>query len=631
VEDIYRRLLSFTRDGVHCYRFDDGRVIMANQGFVDLLDLDCRPDDVVGKPLRDLFTYTEQEGMVRHLLEKAGEIHDFEYHFKTLKGDDKWVLHDSFIADDPAQGGRVVQAIVRDITFRKQAEQALRESEEKYRNLVEGARDGICIVREGTLVYANRQLAGMAGYRVEDVVGKAFVNFIAPEEVAKVKAAHAAVLAGARDTVPLETALRRKDGGRADVELSACSATYEGQPAVMAVVRDMTERKQWERAMREAERLEAVKALAGGMAHNFTNFINVIRGYATSIGDNLLPNTNAHEYAERIVDTTNHALHLTKRIMSVAEVAGETAPARIERVSLDAMLSDITDLVGHQFGARNIRFDRRDRGRMPHVKGDPEQLLDAVMSILLNAVDAMPRGGTITIDSVERRIPRPRMNPAAGGGTFVGLRIRDDGVGMSKEAARRAFEPFFTTKQGNTSFGLGLTIAQRTMRAMGGWIDLRSRPGAGCTVRLFLPKAAEPEAAAAPSAAVGGRGEVLLVDDRLELLTMMKEALEKAGFAIHTAGDARSGMGLHRQHGGRIAVTVMDHMLPDDGGKRLLEDILERDPAANVIVTSGFSRDYVRGVLPMGAWGFLQKPFEPQRLIGSVRRMLGEDAEAGDG
>ena len=194
---------------------------------------------------------------------------------------------------------------------------------------------------------------------------------------------------------------------------------------------------------------------------------------------------------------------------------------------------------------------------------------------------------------------------------------------MSKETARRAFEPFFTTKEEGVSFGLGLTIAQSTMQAMGGWMDIRGREGVGCTVRLFLPKATVAQAAGVDRSTQTNGHAVLVVDDRMDVLTMMKDTLQKRGYTVHTASDAPGGVSVYRQHADKIVVTVVDHLLPGEGGGHVVREILKDDPEANVIVMSGFSRDYVRGDLPVGAWRFLQKPFEPDKLLHSVNLMLG--------
>jgi len=626
VENLFKRLVSFTRDGVHRYTFADGRILTANQGFVDMLDLDCKPEEVVGKYVRDLIIYTEEQGTIRRLLEKSGEIHGYEYHFKTLKGEDKWVVHDSFLMTDPETSEKVVEAITRDITFRKKAEQTVKESEEKYRNLVESARDGICIIQDRKLVYVNPQLVRMTGYPAADTLGTEFSDYVQPEELEKVTIAYEGLMSGRVDTQQLETSLVHKNGSRIAVGINAGAIPYGGRRALMLLIRDITEHKRWEEAMREGERLEAMRSVAGGVAHNFDNIINVIRGYALSISDSLIPETVAHRYSMRILDAAGHAHHLTRRLMSLAGTR-ETAEARIRRISLDDMIGDTIDLVEHSFAEHDVRIEVKNKGGMPAVEADYDQLLDTLMNILVNASQAMPEGGTITIDTMERKSRKPRMNPDVQGGLFVGLRIRDTGAGMSRETMRQIFEPFFTTKDGETAFGLGLTVAKSMMFGMGGWLDVRSREGAGSTFRLFMRKVVDKPAEEAPEVAVPVAGAtILLVDHQEALLSEMKESLEKAGHIVLTATDGAGALSVYREHTDQIAVTVVDMLLSGTDGKSVLQEILRRDPQANLIVTSGFSRDYVRGHLPVGGWTFLQKPFDGKRLLGRIDKLLGSTA-----
>jgi nitrogen-specific signal transduction histidine kinase/CheY-like chemotaxis protein len=397
----------------------------------------------------------------------------------------------------------------------------------------------------------------------------------------------------------------------------------------MVVARNMTERKQWERALRDSGRKEAVGALAEGVAHNLSNIMGVIRGYALAIVDNVIPNTKAHEYTQRILDAAEHAVHVSRRLMAMAESSDAAGETQAQPVSLDEVIRDTLDMVEHAFGLQNVRVEVRNSGNLPRVSANAGQLLDVLMSVLMNSAEAMPRGGVVTLDAVERHVPRPpRANPKAAPGTYVALRVRDTGAGMKRGVARRVFEPFFSTKKEGASIGLGLTIAQSMMHGMGGWMDIRGREGAGCMARLFLRKAEAPAPAeAAPPPAAAGRA-ILLVDDRLEELTMMKEALAREGYTVHAAADAKSGAAMYRQNAERIALTVVDLLMPKAGGRHVLEEILRLDPQANVIVTSGFSRDFARGSLPAGGWRFLQKPFSPQRLVSRVNHLLRGTADS---
>ena len=250
---------------------------------------------------------------------------------------------------------------------------------------------------------------------------------------------------------------------------------------------------------------------------------------------------------------------------------------------------------------------------------DADQLIDVLMSILTNSAEAMPKGGVITIDTIERRIVKPRVNPRAKGGVYVGLRIRDTGVGMSRSIVRRIFEPLFTTKMGPDSLGLGLPVAQSIIQSMGGWIDVRSREGTGTIFRLFLRKDDTVRTDARDK--VEGQS-ILVVDDSPKDLLLLETSLQGAGHRVYSAVDAASAMASFRERSEEITVAVIDFMIPTAGGSSLPEQILNMDPQAPVIVTSGFSREYVREHLSTSAWTFLQKPFRGEQLVETVTRVV---------
>lgn len=622
MENLYKRLLEFTRDSVHRYTFADGTIQMANQGFVDFLDLDCKPEEVVGKRVGDLIEYVEEPGTIRAALEKKGEIHGFEYRFRTLKGEDRWVVHDSFLTTDPETGEKVVEAITRDITLRKVTEQSLRESEAKYRNLVENARDGICIIQEGKLVYVNQRLAELTGHSVDDVIGTAFLDYVDPVEAARAAEAYEQMLREEAETQRLDTLLRSREGQRIDVAINAGVIPYEGGQAALLMIRDVTEEKRWQEALRENERIETIRTLARGVAHSFNNIIGVIQGYAVSITDNLLPETRPHQYSKRIGDAARHALHLTERLTSVAEVTEGSLRANVKTVPLNEVVADAVDLVEHAFSDKGIRVEVKGSEMMPAVHADRSQLFDALMSVIINASEAMPGGGSVVIDHVERKIARPRVNPAADGGVFVGLRIRDSGEGMSRDLVRKIFDPFFTTKQDPSAFGLGLTMARTMLVGMGGWIDVRSREGRGTVVRFYMPKVVDAVELEEDTIEDRKEGTILLADDDEDARRIVAEALEATGYTVLNASNGEEAVGLHAENADDIKVAVIDMIMPGTDGQHALEGILKRKPDARIVLTSGFSRDYVRGRFPSGAWSFLQKPYTPNRLVDLVDSLL---------
>ncbi|NQT94044.1 MAG: response regulator, partial [Lentisphaerae bacterium] len=478
------------------------------------------------------------------------------------------------------------------------------------------------IIHDGTLVYVNQRLAAMTGHSVEEVIGTAFLDYVDPTELPRATEAYGQMMLEDAETQRLDTLLRGQDGQGIDVAINAGVIPYEGGKAALLMIRDVTEEKQWQEALRENERIETIRILARGVAHNFNNIIGVIQGYAVSMADNLLPETRPHEYAKRIADAARHAFHLTERLTSVAEVTEGSLRANVKTVPLREVVADAVDLVEHAFADKGIRVEVSGADGMPNVRADRSQLFDAIMSVMINASEAMPNGGTVMIDHVERRIARPRVNPTADGGFFVGLRIRDSGEGMSRDLIRKVFDPFFTTKEDPSAFGLGLTMARTMLVGMGGWIDVRSRQGRGTLVRFYMPKVVEVGETKNDMAEHREAGTILFADDDETACKDVTRELEKLGYAVLTASNGEEAAALSAEHADDIKLTVIDMIMPGTDGQYALERILKRKPDSRIILTSGFSRDYVRSCFQSGAWAFLQKPYTPQRLVDRIEALL---------
>ncbi len=484
----------------------------------------------------------------------------------------------------------------------------------------------VVLDRDGVVVLINQAGCDVLGCEESEIVGQDwFETFIPETDRVATRGAFDQLMAGELAAVErLENnVMTRMRGPRMIAWRNAL--VYDDDGAISGTLssgEDVTDQRRMEAALRESERLDAVGELAETVSQNFGNVLTAIDGYASFLVDSLIPDTRAHRHAQRIVDATRHASELTRRLRHVAK-ASTSGSVDVVSVPLDDVVRRTLELLDHVFVPRNVRAVVKSVS-LPYVEADADRLIDVLMSIMTNSVEAMPQGGTITLDTIERRIVKPRVNPKARGGVFVGLRIRDTGAGMSRSVLHHIFEPLFTSKANPQSLGLGLSFAQSIMRGMGGWIDVRSREGVGTIFRLFLRK--DTEKREEEPVLLEGRS-VLVADDSPEDMLLMRAALQDAGFTTYFASDAGRALRIFRERSEELSLAIIDFMMPTSGGVALPEQILNTDPQAAIIVTSGFSRDYVRERLSSSAWTFLQKPYSGEQFSETVTRVLKRHAQ----
>ena len=381
---------------------------------------------------------------------------------------------------------------------------------------------------------------------------------------------------------------------------------------LMVVLRDVSRALILERDLVNRNKIETIGNLSGNIAHDFGKWLNIISGHASSIVERLIPNTRAHEEATRLLAAAEHAGGLARRLLRVASTIDAKREAEPKPVATDTVIRDAVNTAEAAFGDNRIVF-KWTPSDTAHVQADPVQLFECLMNVIRNAVDAMPKGGRVTIDTTER---------LEAGQTFVVIRVRDTGAGMLREVQDKAFEPFFSTRDSGSAMGLGLTVVQTTLQRWGGDIRIRSRADHGTSVRLFIPRADIQPDPAAPLDRHAGSETVLIADDNVHLLEQTGTILRDAGYRVHAAQTGRDCVALFRKYSGEIDLTIIDVVMPGKDGRSTLHDIRALDPTAAVVMTSGFSRDFVRGYLEVSAWGFVQKPFDADTILSVVRHTL---------
>ena len=516
-----------------------------------------------------------------------------------------------------------INQLSRLISARNQAEEALRESEEKYRNLVERANDGIAIVQDNLLKYLNPRLAEIGGYTADEVIDTPFTDYVYPDEFPKVVDYYNRRMAGDETVSTYETALRHRDGSKIDVELNTGLITYQEKPAALAIIRDMTERKRLEAQLQQAQKMEALGTLAGGIAHNFNNLLMGIMGNASlmlSDTDSAHSNYEKLKNIEKLVDSGSK---LTQQLLGYArEGRYEIIP-----LNLNQLMKETSDTF--RATKKEIRVHRELAENLFPIDADQGQIEQVLLNLYVNAADAMPGGGDLflkTINVTDKDMKGRPYKPKPG--NYVLLTVRDTGTGMDKRTTERIFDPFFSTKGLGKGTGLGLASVYGIIKAHGGYIDVESKKGSGTTFKIYLPGAEKKVQTVAKSARqiIEGSETVLLVDDEPMVLEVGINMLKKLGYTVLEAKGGREAVKVYKANKDKIDLVILDMIMPDRGGGETYDQMKEIDPTVTVLLSSGYSIDgQATEILERGCNGFIQKPFTVKELSGRIRETLEKD------
>jgi len=527
--------------------------------------------------------------------------------------------------------------VVEDVTERLHSEEALRQSEERFRCLVESAPEGILVEHARKIRYVNSAAVKLFGAAsAAELVGRDVLEFTYLEDRAEVIERSAAVLR----RVPasqVERCYLRIDGTAFPVEVSASPIEYDQQPAAVVFLRDITERKQAEAEKRRLEeqllqvqKLESLGRLAGGVAHDFNNHLTVITGYCDMLLSDMEPGPKREE-VEEIRTAGKRAGALTQQLLAFSR----KQMAERKPLQLNDVVAESRNMLGRLIGEQVDIVTSLDPalGLAVADRGQIEQIL---MNLVINARDAMPSGGRIRIETANadlaERVPLPCKDAAPG--AYVLLSVADSGVGMSEETLQHVFEPFFTTKGAGIGTGLGLSTVYGVVRQSGGWIQVESHPGKGSTFRVYLPRVEGIAAASErhdPAVDVArGVETLLLAEDQPEVRRLASLILKSHGYQVLEASCGPEALALSLQHAGPIDLLVTDVIMPGMTGRELATRLREVRPEIKVLYVSGYSADIIgrAGELNPGI-DYLPKPYTAAQLALKVREVLGPSKCAG--
>jgi two-component system, cell cycle sensor histidine kinase and response regulator CckA len=407
-----------------------------------------------------------------------------------------------------------------------------------------------------------------------------------------------------------EVSLLRPDGGERRIEFVATADVRPGRH--LAVVRDLTRTKELETQLRQAQKMEAVGRLAGGIAHDFNNLLTAISGYSEFLIEGL-DDGRLRRHADEIRKAAARAASLTGQLLAFSR----RQVLQPRALDLNAVVSDM-DMMLRRLIGEDVELVALLDPNVGPVQADPTQVEQVIVNLAVNARDAMPNGGSVTIETSDI---------STDDGDFVELRMTDTGIGMTEAERQQLFDPFFTTKEGGT--GLGLATVYGIVEQSGGTIEVDTAPGMGSSFRIWLPRANVPAELppAVPAAAAPRMGDetILLVEDETVVRHLVAEILESSGYAVMQAGDGPSALELLRRHSGKLDLLLTDVVMPGMSGPEVAQAVTSMRPGTQVLYTSGYTDSAIghHGVLEPGI-AFLQKPFSADDLTRKVRVLLDE-------
>ncbi len=606
-------------------------------------------DDLLGQPVEILVPEYARD---KHPAHRAGYLHDpaprpmgAGMQLAGRRRDGSRFPAEISLSSIDTEDGVLVSAAIRDVSDRVRAEA-------KFRGLLEAAPDAIVgVTPDGRITLVNAQAERLFGYHRDELLGQP-IEILVPDRACGVHPAHRTGYFNQPQARPMgagmQLAARRKDGTEFPAEISLSALDTEDGPVVSAAIRDVTdrleaqaererlktagERERLEAQLHQSQRLESLGQLAGGVAHDFNNLLAVMLNYTTFIAEEV-----AHAAAQdggrweqvghdiaQVQRAGERATELTHQLLAF----GRREVVRPQVLNLNTVVAEIETLLRRTLG-EHIQLHTTLDGDLWLVLADPGQLEQVLVNLAVNARDAMPDGGTLTIDTTNHTIDdtstnrRPTLQP----GPHVKLRVADTGTGIPPEIAERVFEPFFTTKPKGEGTGLGLATVYGIITQAGGHAEITSAPGAGTAFTILLPATDElpsPTQQPASTAAHSGGGEtILIVEDEEALRDVTRRILTRNGYHVLTAADGPEALKIAEQYTEDIHLLLTDVIMPHMLGKELATAICELDPNTRVLYMSGYAQPVLasQGTLDPGVI-LVEKPFSEPGLLDRVRTVL---------
>lgn len=602
-----------------CLMDIEGRIIRVNNAMSNLLGKPT--SEIVGSVCWELVHGTSRSPEECPLM-RMRETHHRES--QVLPMNDRWFL----VNVDPLldEMDNIIGAvhIMSDITELEQTEELLKKSEEKYRSLVENLNDVIFTIdTEGYIIYISPVATNVFGYTPDEFIGKQFSQFVYPQDLPDLMSEFEQIMKGKLE--PYEFRMLHKSSKIHYVRTSSRPVLENGQLTGMTgILTDITSQKQLEEQFHQAQKMEAIGRLAGGVAHDFNNLLQIITGYGEFVLSQLDKSDPMRIYIEEIKKAGEQASLLTRQLLAFSR----TQMLKPQLLSIRDLVNNIGKMIRRLIGEDIELVTILPLDIIP-VKADPGQIEQIIMNLAVNARDAMPEGGKLTIKTENVTIDetQSQLIPESQPGSYVCLSVSDTGTGMSKEVIQRIFEPFFSTK-GTMGTGLGLSVVYGIVRQHDGWINVYSELEQGSVFKIYLPaisKKSKVEVKEEPSLlGLSGSGEqILMVEDEHRVREFVARLLQENGYVVFKASNAVEAMGIFMREDTNIQLVLSDVVLTDLNGLQLVDQLLTINPNLRVLFSSGYAdqRSQWQSIHDKG-YHFIQKPYAIADLLGTIKEII---------
>ncbi|WP_321416190.1 PAS domain S-box protein [uncultured Desulfobacter sp.] len=554
---------------------------------------------------------------------------DASYEYKVLyRGEGtKWIHQRNVGIRNEKEELIAIEGIMTDVTERKAVEESLRESEARFKALHNASFGGITIHDKGIIIDCNQGLSDMTGYSIDELIGMDGLQLIAEPSRSMVMDK---ILSGYEK--PYEAVGLRKNGEQFPMRLEARNIPYKGQELRTVEFRDITEQKKAEqdkeelqRQLIQAQKMESVGRLAGGVAHDFNNMLSIILGNIELVQDDIDPDSSLFSNICEVKKAALRSADLTRQLLAFARRQTVSPKILNPNHAIDGMLKMLKRLIGE-----DIDLLWCPKKHLWSVKIDPSQIDQILANLCVNARDAIKDVGKIIIETDNILLDRDycRQHKGFRPGEFVLINVSDNGCGMDKETLNKLFEPFFTTKRIGEGTGLGLATVYGIIKQNNGFINVYSEPGQGTTFKLYIPRHEKlqfEEPAVAKEKLQKGVETILLVEDEKVILQMVKKMLERLGYTVLAANTPEQAMQIANSSNINIDLLITDVVMPSMNGRELTQKILKAVPNIKCLYMSGYTRNVIahRGILGEGM-NFINKPFSRMDISLKIREILDE-------